>query len=87
MLMLQSKRPKDAGQENTWKGEWNDCRRQMEKGNWIEWGSGEEWEARGWVQGGAGGWLDGHKNEWKSATDVVGGKEHLQEETETWDLG
>ena len=33
-------------------------------------------------------WLDGHENEWKSATDrgeEVGG--HLQDETETWDKG
>ena len=34
-------------------------------------------------------WLDGHENEWESATygvrKWVGG--HLQDETETWDKG
>ena len=29
-------------------------------------------------------WLDGHENEWKSATDQ-GREEHLKDKTETWD--
>ena len=31
--------------------------------------------------------LDGHENEWKSATDRSGRWGHLQDETETWDKG
>jgi hypothetical protein len=28
---------------------------------------------------------DGHENEWKSATDRVRSRRHLQDKTETWD--
>lgn len=46
----------------TGKGEWNDCERQMEGGKWRVVVLGKVW-------GGAGGWPDGHENEWKTRTD------------------
>lgn len=45
----------------------------------------ERWEFRIRYGEGQERWLDGHENEWKSATDGGGG--HLQDETETWDKG
>jgi hypothetical protein len=49
----------------TWKGEWNGCGRQLKRGNWV----GERMGASKRAWGGAGGCLDGHENEWKSATE------------------
>jgi hypothetical protein len=53
----------------------NGHEKQKEGGNWVEEGIGRGVEEFGAGCGEVkGGWLDGHENEWKSATDAGTGE-------------